>query len=145
MRQLAERQWLPRRRIESRKKEHGLTNDPQYTAAVKSQSLDSVAKALSKLDAVFKSDAKLGTIMQAPTLSAEDKSAIVAELQKHTGPADKTIKNFLETLAENNRLSILQSVCAKFETLMGASRGEIELTVISATVSTRIIPQLEEG
>lgn len=103
---------------------------------MKSQSLDSVAKALAKLDAVYKSDAKLGEIMQAPTLSAEDKSAIIAELQKHTGAQDKTIKNFLDTLAENNRLSLLQGVCSKFETLMGASRGEIELTVTSASVSS---------
>ena len=117
----------------------GLT-ERQYTAAVKSNSLDSVAKALSKLDNVFKTDAKLGEIMQAPTLSAEDKSQIIAELQKHVGGADKTVKNFLETLAENNRLALLQGVCAKFDTLMGASRGEVEMTVTSASVRTRQPP-----
>lgn len=74
--------------------------------------------------------------MLAPTLSAADKSSIIAELQKHTGVQDKgdTIKNFLEALAENNRLSLLKGVCEKFGLLMGASRGEVELTVISATV-----------
>lgn len=74
--------------------------------------------------------------MTAPTLSADDKSAIVAELQKHTGGADKadTVKNFLNTLAENNRLGLLKGVCEKFGELMGAARGEVELTVTSASV-----------
>ena len=53
------------------------------------------------------------------------------------GGQDKsdTIKNFLKTLAENNRLGILQGVCEKFATLMGAARGEIDLTITSASVS----------
>jgi len=75
--------------------------------------------------------------MEAPTLTVEDKSSIVAELQKHIGGADKgnTIKNFLETLAYYNRLGLLKNVCVKFEELMSASKGEVELTITSATVS----------
>ncbi len=76
--------------------------------------------------------------MQAPTLSSEDKSAIIAELQKHTGGVDKgdTVKNFLSTLADYNRLSLLKGVCEKFGELMGAARGEVELTVTSASVGS---------
>lgn len=53
------------------------------------------------------------------------------------GGQDKgdTVKNFLKTLADNNRLGILQGVCEKFATLMGAARGEIDLTITSASVS----------
>ena len=53
------------------------------------------------------------------------------------GTQDKgdTVKNFLKTLADNNRLGILQGVCEKFTTLMGAARGEIDLTITSASVS----------
>jgi len=74
--------------------------------------------------------------MQAPTLSSADKSQIIAELQKHTGGADKdkTIKNFLETLADYNRLGLLKGVCEKFGELMSAAKGEVELTVTSASV-----------
>lgn len=109
----------------------------QYTAAVKSSSLDSVAKAISSLSEVYHRDPKLATILEAPTLSVEDKSQIVAELQKHTGGADKegTVKNFLSTLAEYNRLGLLKNVCERFGDLMAAARGEIELTVTSASVS----------
>ncbi|TVY81277.1 ATP synthase subunit [Lachnellula suecica] len=107
-----------------------------YTAAVKSSSLDSTAKAISALNDVYAKDAKLASIMTAPTLSSEDKSSIIAELQKHTGAAgDKadTVKNFLDTLATNNRLGLLKGVCEKFTELMGAARGEVELTVTSAS------------
>lgn len=54
------------------------------------------------------------------------------------GGVDKgdTVKNFLKTLAENNRLGILEGVCEKFTVLMGAARGEVDLTVTSAAVST---------
>lgn len=52
------------------------------------------------------------------------------------GGVDKgdTMKKFLKTLADNNRLGILHGVCEKFAILMGAARGELDLTVTSAQV-----------
>lgn len=44
------------------------------------------------------------------------------------------MKNFLATLAENNRLGLLPGVCAKFAELMSAARGEVEMVVTSAEV-----------
>ena len=55
--------------------------------------------------------------------------------------ADKdTVKNFLKTLADNNRLGILEGVCEKFGVLMSASRGEVELVVTSAQVGVPSLP-----
>lgn len=72
-------------------------------------------------------------------LTVADKKSIVEELAKVAG-ADKAgiLKNFLETLAENNRLGALEGVCEKFATLMGAHRGEIDLNITSAQVRTLI-------
>ena len=114
-----------------------LITKSQYTAAVKSSSLDSTAKALSTLQEVYTKDPKLHQILLAPTLSVEDKTSIVNELAKHTGGADKegTVKNFLTTLAEYNRLGLLKGITEKFAELISAAKGEIELTVVSATVS----------
>lgn len=108
----------------------------QYTAAVKSSALDSTSKSLAALSDVLKKDRKLPVILTAPTLTPGDKSQIVQELQRHMGGVDKgdTVKNFLKTLAENNRLGILEGVCEKFSTLMGAARGEVDLIVTSASV-----------
>jgi F-type H+-transporting ATPase subunit O len=114
----------------------GLTNLPQYTAAAKTNALDPTARSLETLSSVFKKDAKLNEILHAPSLSVSDKQQIVQELQKHIGNQDKEgiVKNFLATLAENNRLGVLGGVVEKFGVLMGAHRGEVELVVTSAEV-----------
>ncbi|KAG5985539.1 ATP synthase F0 subcomplex subunit OSCP atp5, partial [Claviceps pusilla] len=103
-----------------------------YTAAAKSSTLDTTAKALTTLKALVEKDPKLNDILQAPTLTPQDKSAVVAELAKQAGAGGETVKNFLATLAENNRLGLLQGVCVKFGEIMSASRGEVELKVTSA-------------
>lgn len=66
-----------------------------------------------------------------------DKQQIIKELQAVAGAgADKNevLKNFLTTLAENNRLGLLEGVIEKFETLISAHKGEIELSITSAQV-----------
>jgi F-type H+-transporting ATPase subunit O len=75
-------------------------------------------------------------ILHAPTLTKKDKGEIIAELEKHTGGQDKSkiVVQFMETLAENNRLGLLEGICEKFSVLMGASRGEMELIITSAQV-----------
>ncbi|KAK2772383.1 ATP synthase subunit 5 [Colletotrichum kahawae] len=118
-----------------------------YTAAVKSSALDPTAKALSTLEALVSKDAKLSTILAAPTLSPEDKSAIVAELTKQAGAgSQETVKNFLAALAENNRLGLLPGVCQKFGEIMSAARGEVELIVTSATqLDNKTLNRLESA
>lgn len=105
----------------------------QYTAAVKTSTLDPTAKTLAALSALLVKDPKLGAILATPTLSSSDKSAIVAELQKSTGSASQpTVSHFLQTLAENNRLGLLADVAAKFGELIRAAQGEVEMIVTSA-------------
>ncbi|KAF2173184.1 hypothetical protein M409DRAFT_35491 [Zasmidium cellare ATCC 36951] len=117
-----------------------------YTAASKSQSLDSVSKALESLNQTFEKDTRLQALISAPTLTASDKKQIVTELQKTTNTQDKsnTVANFLETLAENNRLSVLEGVCEKFAQLVSAAHGEVEMTITSAApLDAKVVKQLE--
>ncbi|KAH6622993.1 ATP synthase delta subunit-domain-containing protein [Chaetomium tenue] len=117
--------------------------DGTYATALTS-SLEPTAKGLAALGNVIQKDAKLVTILQAPTLSAADKSAVVAELQKNAGASGETVKNFLATLAENNRLGLLPGVCTKFSELMSAARGEVEMVVTSAQpLDNRTLSRLE--
>jgi F0F1-type ATP synthase delta subunit len=111
------------------------SSSSQYQASTKSSALDQTAKAIASLGQTLKADPKLNTILGAPTLTVSDKKQIVEELQKVAG-ADKAdiLKNFLTTLAANNRLGSLQGVCEKFGALMSAHRGEIELNITSAQV-----------
>lgn len=117
-----------------------------YTAAAKASSLDTTSRSLASLLEIFKREARLKNILAAPTLTPGDKSKIIQELQKHMGSADKgdTVKNFLQTLADNNRLSILESICEKFSTLMVAARGEIDLIITSAQkLDSKTLQRLE--
>ena len=118
----------------------------QYTAAAKTSTIDPTARALETLHRAFQSDAKLTAILTTPTLSDADKSMLVSELVRTSGaPAsDKTIPNFLKTLAENNRLNLLRHVCEKFAELMSAHRGEVEMQVTSAApLDGKVLRQLE--
>ncbi|KAI5778519.1 ATP synthase delta subunit-domain-containing protein [Geopyxis carbonaria] len=103
-----------------------------YTASAKTQSLESTDKALKSLKVTLTKDPKLARILGSPTLSVSDKRTIIGEVMKAVGQ-DKTVKNFLELLAENNRLGLVGGVIEKFDTLMGAHRGEVEATITSAT------------
>lgn len=101
---------------------------------------------MENLSQTFKKDQRLQSILTAPTLSGDDKKQIVAEIQKSINVQDKTntIENFLATLAENNRLSVLEGVAEKFGQLMGAARGEVELTITSASpLDNKTVKQLE--
>ncbi|KAK3116887.1 ATP synthase F0 subcomplex subunit OSCP atp5 [Teratosphaeriaceae sp. CCFEE 6253] len=118
-----------------------------YTAAAKQGSLETVSKALDSMHTTFKRDTRLQNILSAPILSDSDKKQIINELQKSTGVGQdktQTLQHFLETLAENNRLGLLDGVCTKFGTLMSASRGEVEMVIISAApLDQKVIRQLE--
>ncbi|KAI5838072.1 ATP synthase delta subunit-domain-containing protein [Morchella snyderi] len=103
-----------------------------YTASAKTSSLEATDKSLQTLKASLDRDAKLVSIISSPTLSVEDKSAIISQITKPIS-GDKTVKNLLEALAENNRLGLIGSVIDKFTVLMGAHRGEVEAVITSAT------------
>ncbi|KAF7559105.1 hypothetical protein G7046_g5052 [Stylonectria norvegica] len=118
-----------------------------YTAAVKTSNLEPTAKALANLGSLFQKDPKLTKILSTPTLSEADKASIVEELAKHTGNAGgATIKNFLDTLAENNRLGLLNGITEKFNIIMATARGEVEMTVTSASqLDSRTLNRLESA
>ena len=111
---------------------------------MKTSSLEPTAKALGALGNLIEKDPKLSKILSAPTLSAEDKSAIIAELEKSVGASGETVKNFLRTLSDYNRLSLLGPVCSKFGELISAARGEVEVVVTSAQVSV-FLRERKEG
>lgn len=117
-----------------------------YTASAKASALDATSKALNNLGAALKADPKLTGIISTPTLTVADKQTIVTELQKVAADKGDIVKNFLGTLAENNRLGLLNEVVEKFGALMSAHRGEIELVITSAQeLDNKTINRLEKA
>lgn len=81
--------------------------------------------------------------MSNPALSSQDKKVVVDTLSR-ASKAEQTVSNFLNVLAENNRLSLLPAIADKFETLSNASKGIVEATITSATaLDTRTINRLQ--
>ncbi|PUU80134.1 OSCP/delta subunit of ATPase [Tuber borchii] len=116
-----------------------------YTASAKTASLDSTERSLQTLKALLQKDPKLETIISSPTLNAGDKSQIIAEITKPIA-SDKTVKNLLGVLAENNRLGLLRGVIDKYSTLMGAHKGVVEAIITSASqLDPKTITRLESA
>lgn len=87
---------------------------------------------LSALKELVSKDTKLATILENPALSSSDKKAVVSTFSEAIN-ADSTVSNFLTLLAENNRLALIPSIAAQFETLTNAAKGIVEATITSAS------------
>lgn len=120
-----------------------LTPAKQYTAAVKVKELEQVDKTLQKCKQLLEKDASLKQILSTPRLDASSKALVVQTLSKAI-TANKATENFLNVLAENNRLGLLPGVVEQFSKLMKAHRGEIEAIVTSAQVGVFYILQVEQ-
>ncbi|KAK9479278.1 Mob1/phocein [Lipomyces japonicus] len=116
-----------------------------YTAAAKEKSLDGTSKALVALGDIITKDKDLTGILSNPALSSADKKVVVEALSKSI-PSSATVSNLLGVLAENNRLSLLPEIVAKFSTLIAAYKGEIEATITSAAaLDSKTIGRLENA
>ncbi|CAD6891977.1 unnamed protein product [Tilletia controversa] len=109
-----------------------------YTAAVRKdpktlQKVESDVKAIQA--ALASSDAAAFTaFLNNPTLATKQKTAGIEQLLSHKGSsADEVTKNLFTVLAENGRLSDTPKVLEGFLELMSAHRGEVTVTVTSAT------------
>lgn len=103
-----------------------------YSASAKSSSIDATEKSLNTLKDLLQQDKDLTKILSNPALSGSDKKTVVEAIIS-AASADKTVSNFLNLLAENNRLAILPDVINKFEVLANAYHGFVDASVTSAT------------
>lgn len=114
-----------------------------YTASVKNSSIETTEKSLAGLKGLIQKDDKLNTVLENPSLSSEDKKNLVDTITKSAN-VDKTTANFLNLLAENNRLGIISGVVSQFEILSNAHHGIVEATVTSAdSLDKKTLSRLE--
>lgn len=116
-----------------------------YTAAAKTDALPAAEKAVAALKEIVTKDKRLAPILSDPSLTAADKKTVVDTLSKAAG-GDSITTNFLATLAENNRLSILGDVLKQFDILTDAAHGRVEATVQSAEpLDSKTLGRLEKA
>ncbi len=76
------------------------------------------------------SDSRVEDLLGNPRVTPEELATLVSEI---AGPQlDEQGRNFVRTLADNRRLSLLPEISARFDELKGEAEGVIDVTVTSA-------------
>ncbi|CAI2731608.1 unnamed protein product [Schistosoma spindalis] len=102
-----------------------------YSAATKQKALDKIEKDIQLIKNTLKTDVKLHEFCLDPSLQRSTKiHGINQALNKLK--VNEATKNLFVILAENGRLSKINSVIDKFEQIMTAYRGEVSCTVRTA-------------
>jgi len=107
-----------------------------YSAALKSspKALTQVETDLQSIKSIIASTPEVSTFLANPTLGSAEKAAGLKSLVgKLGGSTSDLTKNFLNVLAENGRLYETEKVVAGFEDIMAAYRGELTVTITSAS------------
>ncbi|KAI1312304.1 ATP synthase F0 subcomplex subunit OSCP atp5 [Mortierella claussenii] len=102
-----------------------------YTAAAKKQALDAVEADLKQVKKVVEKDQKLREYLENPTINRIEKKSGVQQLLQ-AGKYNDLTKNFFDALAENGRLYDTVKIINSYSSLMGAHRGEVQVTITSA-------------
>jgi len=107
-----------------------------FSAASKKDSkvLTQVESDLNSLQQLIKSSPEVATFLNNPTLAASEKASGMKDLLNKVGTnASDYTKNFLNVLAENGRLYETEKTIEAFQTIMSSYKGELEITITSAT------------
>lgn len=85
--------------------------------------------------AVIVSDAQVARLFGDPAVSAERVAGLVIDVAgDHLGERGR---NFIQVLAENDRLPLLPEISTQFETLKAGAEGILEATITSAQALTQ--------
>lgn len=101
-----------------------------YTAAAKKSALQTVESDLTALQSTIGKSTAIQIGLENPMINRADKLQLVTELSKGKSPITG---NLLNVLVENGRLGETTKVIEGFQSLMMAHRGELSVTVTSAT------------
>lgn len=114
-----------------------------YTAAIKEGSFENVDKAINSIKSTVETDSKVTTVLSDPSLSSDDKKKVVDALAAGS-KADKTLTNFFQVLADNNRLPLIGEIINQFDILSKAHYGKVSATVTSAAaLDKKILNRLQ--
>jgi len=103
-----------------------------YSAASKNKKLDAVEKDLRKVSAALENDIKFKEFLYNPLVQKNLKNEILNQtLTGKLGATDLTV-NLIQAMVENGRVKYLPAVIKQYIRVMEVSRGELEVTVITA-------------
>lgn len=101
-----------------------------FEDAVAKQSLEGWSPVLHTAAAVVR-DARVETLLDNPLVTPEELAQFVSGIAG--GKLGEDVRNFVLTLAENRRLSVLPEIATLFDELKDEAEGYADVTVTSAT------------
>lgn len=115
-----------------------------YKSAVSLKQYEQSYKSLETIkENLAKDNGKLAGLISNPTLNSEERAAFVQALDKS---AAVPVKNFLNILAENNRLNLLPSIISDFEKLNLAHNNIVNCKVFSVEpLPSKILKRIEKA
>lgn len=114
-----------------------------YSASVKESSVDKSFQALTKVNELIEKDAKVREVFSSPALTKDDRITVTKTISSSL-KLDGTTSNFLNVLAENNRLSDLQAIYKNFSKLTDAHNGVVEARITSVKpLDSKILKRLQ--
>jgi len=114
---------------------HARYANATYTAASKSNTLDTVEAELNGIKLTATNSAAFRSFLDNPLISRDDKEKSVTDMMK--GKVSSVTLNLMLTLAGNARLSETGKIVDTFTQLMKAKRGEVDATITSADPLTK--------
>mmetsp|Transcript_734 Transcript_734/g.853 ORF Transcript_734/g.853 Transcript_734/m.853 type:complete len:207 (-) Transcript_734:468-1088(-) len=114
-----------------------------YSASVQESSVEKTYQFLGKINELVESDSQVKDFLHNPALTKDDRSAVIQALSSGL-KLDKTTTNFLNVLAEYNRLGNFQNIYKEFSTLNDAHQGLVEAKVTSVKpLDSKILKRLQ--
>ncbi|MEA1938446.1 MAG: ATP synthase F1 subunit delta [Pseudomonadota bacterium] len=110
--------------------------DALFDLALDSDTLDSVRADLASLTDALSSDSELSRLAGGPLMDRARGRALIAAIVPALNPTDLTHR-FLNLLAENRRLALIESAAARFARRCEAHHGIRRVTVESARPLTK--------
>lgn len=103
-----------------------------FNVAVKDSKINEVSASLNSLSNLLEQDQKLNDIFQNPALSLKDRQTVVdTVIKSRRSNLEPSVANFLNVLAENNRLNFFGKINENFAKLNDNYNG-----VVNASITT---------
>ena len=83
-----------------------------------------------RTEATVVSDSRVAALLGNPRVTPEELAGLVIEIAG--AQLDEEGRNFVRTLADNRRLSLLPEIAARFDALKNEAEGVVDVTVTSA-------------
>ena len=104
-----------------------------YSAAVKQGSFEKIEKDVVNLSQLLKSDLKLTSFLDNPSVEKAAKTKTISEVLRKQGISELTV-NFVGLVGGNGRITKLASILESYLDLVRQQRGDASVTITSVDV-----------